>query len=101
MRMGYGRRQRSHMRRPPAVHGIAPQTAERLDGRTPAVVALVRRRYATKESFVVRSGIARLARRGAYGTDRPFEPLGVRSEPDPPPDCGHDRGPGDSRPAAF
>jgi len=57
--------------------------------------------YATKEAFVVRSAIARLARRGAYGADRPFEPLGVRSEPDPPPDCGHDRGAGDSRPAAL
>jgi len=62
--------------------------------------------YATKESFVVRSGTARLRSSGriwdgAYGTDRPFEPLGVRREPDPPPDCGHDRGAGDSRPAAL
>ena len=38
--------------------------------------------YVTKESIVVRSGVARRARQGAYETDRPLEAIGVRTEPD-------------------
>jgi hypothetical protein len=69
--------------RPMAVLGIAPQTAERVRGRTPAVVVLVRETVGwTKESIEVhRSGIAYRAVQGVRETGRPLEAVGNVAEP--------------------
>src|SRR2546423_15618864 len=62
------RTQRSNFARPAAVHGMAPQTAERVRGHTLAAVALVRHTVGlseTKEPIGVhRSRIARRAFQG-------------------------------------